>query len=377
MASNSTFDVISCVMDNNTLVQKSHIENFNTHSQLIVNESQEALFFKEGQALDLFLPGRHALETENLPLFRKFFNHLFGKNTPFPCEIFFVNKVSVLDVLWGTPTPIVLEDPQYHLIVHIKSSGQCGIVVKDARKFVIKVVGQLPQFDVDHVRRSIKGMMMTSLTNIIANTIVHEQIGILEIATKLEELSLTVQRKLNEKLADIGLETVHFNIGTIFTDDADLEKLRQAKEKRLEVMTDVDLEAYKLEALSKARAAARAMEGYTYQEEQKYDVLKTAAGNTAMAGEFVGMGVGVGAGMGLMSEMRTQMSGAMNAPAQPSHNPGAQTRNCPQCGGVVGTNAKFCQECGSPLAPAKKFCPECGTQCDGAAKFCSVCGTKF
>ena len=75
MLNNNAFDVISCVTDNNTLVKKSCIENFNTQSQLIVNESQEALFYKEGQALDLFGPGRHALITENLPLFRKFFNH--------------------------------------------------------------------------------------------------------------------------------------------------------------------------------------------------------------------------------------------------------------------------------------------------------------
>ena len=354
MSINNAFEVISCVTDNNTLVKKSYIENFNTQSQLIVNESQEALFYKEGQALDLFGPGRHTLVTENLPIFRKFFNHLFGNNTPVPCEVFFINKVSVLDVLWGTPSPIVLEDPQYHLIVNVKSSGQCGIIVKDSRKFIVKVVGQLPQFDVENVRRSIKGMMMTSLTNIIANTIVNEKIGILEIATRLEELSASVQRKLNEKLDDIGLETVHFNIGTIFTNDEDISLLKQAK----------------------ARAAARATEGYTYQEEQKFDVLKTAAGNTSTAGGMIGMGVGIGAGLGFMGEIREQTGSAMNpAPAQPAAN--APTKTCANCGAANDPGAKFCQECGSPMAPAKKFCTECGTQCEGSAKFCSVCGHKF
>ena len=372
---NNAFEIISCVTDNNTLVKKSLIENFNTQSQLIVNESQEALFYKEGQALDLFLPGRHALITENLPLFRKFFNHLFGKEVPFPCEVFFINKVSVLDVIWGTPTPIVLEDPQYHLIVIVKSSGQGGITVKDSRRFVVKVVGQLPEFNVESVRRAIKGMMMTSLQNIIANAIITDKIGILEIATKLEELSETVQTKLNEKLADIGLEAVHFNIGTIFTNDEDLAMLKQAKAKRLEVMNDTDLEAYKLETLSRARATARATEGYTYQEEQKYDVLKTAAGNTSTAGEFVGMGVGLGAGLGLMGEVKSQMGNAMNP--EPAANKSADTKTCAQCGAVNNINAKFCQECGQAMAPAKKFCTECGTQCDGSAKFCSVCGNTF
>ena len=374
MLNNHDFEVISCITDNNTLVKKSHIENFNTQSQLIVYESQEALFFKEGQALDLFGPGRHALITENLPFFRKFFNHLLGNKTPFPCEVFFINKVSVLDVLWGTPTPIVLEDPQYHLIVHVKSSGQCGLLVRDSRRFVVKVVGQLTQFDVDSVRRSIKGMLLTMVKSIIASTIINDKIGILEISTMLEEISMKVQQKLNEKLADLGLEAVHFNIGTIFVNDEELESLRQSKERRLEVMTDVDLEAYRLETVSRAKAAARAAEGYTYQDEQKFEVLKTAAGNTSTAGEFTSMGVGLGAGLGLMGEMRNQMGSAMNTHAPAA---AAQTKTCSQCGAVVGANAKFCPECGQPQAPAKKFCPECGTQCEGTAKFCSVCGNKF
>ena len=369
MSGKSVFEVISCITDNNTLVKKSDIENFNTQSQLIVNESQEALFYKEGQALDLFGPGRHALITEKLPLFSKFFKNFFDGKTPFPCQIFFINKVCVLDVLWGTPAPIVLEDPQYNLIVNVRSSGQCGIRVSDSRRFIVKVVGQLPEFDVESVRRAIKGMMMTSLQNLIASTIITERIGVLEIATKLEELSYAVRKKLNEKLDDYGLEAVRFDIGTIFTDDADLAKLRQAKEKRLEMMNDANLEAYRLETLSRARASARAMEGYTYQEEQKYEVLKTAAGNTATGGEFVGIGVGLGAGLGVAGEIRNQMGTAMN--------PSSGGKTCPQCGARAEASAKFCQECGSALAPAKKFCSECGTQCEGTAKFCSVCGNKF
>ena len=378
MSDNKEFDVISCVTDNNTLVKKSHIENFNTQSQLIVNESQEALFYKEGQALDLFGPGRHALVTENLPLLKKFFNHLFGSKTPFPCEVFFINKVNVLDILWGTPAPISLEDPQYHLLVNVRASGQMGIVVKDSRRFVVKVVGQLPDYTVESVRRNIKGMMMTSLCNIISNTIVTEKIGILEIATKLEDLSLRVQSRLNEKLLDIGLEAIHLNIGTIFAEEDDLAALKEAKIKRLEAMTDVDNEAYKIERLGQARAAARETEGYTYQDERKYDAMQAAAENKGTGGDFVSMGVGIGAGMGFAGEMRTQVSSALNpAPQQNASGASSGTRACPNCQTMVDANAKFCSQCGQALPPAKKFCSECGTQCEGSAKFCSVCGHKF
>lgn len=376
MSNNHEFDVIRCITDNTTLVKKSHIENFNTQAQLIVNESQEALFYKEGQALDLFGPGRHTLTTENLPNFKKFFHHLFGNGQVFPCEVFFINKVSVLDILWGTPTPIVLEDPQYHLIVNVKASGQMGLVVKDSRRFVVKVVGQLTEFGVDDIRRAVKGIMMTSLKTIIANTIINNKIGILEIATQLEELSQNVQLKLNEKLYDIGLEAVHFNIGTIFTDDKDIQTLKLAKERQLESMAETDAEAYKLRAMGAAEAAYRAAQGYTYQDEMKYKVLETAAGNAGTGGEFVSMGIGIGTGVGLAGEMRNQMNGAMSSIPQEPSAPTTQ-RKCPNCSAVVGDNAKFCQECGQALAPAKKFCPECGSQCEGTAKFCSICGNKL
>lgn len=378
MNHNYGLDVISCVMDNTTLVQKSHIENFNAKSQLIVNESQEALFYKDGQALDLFIAGRHPLSSDNLPMFKRFFNKLFGAKTPFPCQVYFINKVSVLDILWGLPAPIVLEDPQYHLIVNVRASGQTGLRVVDSRRFVVKVVGQLPEFSVETVRRTIKGMMVTSLTSIIANTIVTERVGILEIATRLEALSALMQVKLNEKLADIGLEVTHFNVGTIFADDADLAKLKQAKQKRMEVMNDTDLEAYKIDVLSRARANARAAEGYTYQDERRFDVLQTAASNTGAAGGMINAGVGLGMGLGVMGEVSRTANDAIREAASPAPTPAAPAaRACAKCGASVSATAKFCPECGEPQAPAKKFCPECGVQADGNSRFCSSCGHKF
>ena len=88
-------DIVKCEMSNDTLVQRSEIKDFNAKSQLIVHESQEAIFFKEGQALDLFGPGRHSLNSDNLPLIRKVFSAIFGggNKTPFACEVYFINRV--------------------------------------------------------------------------------------------------------------------------------------------------------------------------------------------------------------------------------------------------------------------------------------------
>lgn len=367
-------DVIKCETTNNVLVTKSSIENFNTKSQLIVNEAQEALFYKDGHALDLFGAGRHSLTTDNLPFLKKLFGAIFGGKNAFTCEVFFINKVSVLDILWGTDSPIMLEDPKYNLIVNVKANGQTGIRVADSRRFVLKVVGQLHEFTVESVRRSIKGLMMTAIKEVIASTIIEHNVSILEITTKLSELSSAMQKKLNLALEDLGLEAVHFYVGGIFADEGDLDKLRLAKEKMLEVKTDTELEAYKLRILSEARARAREVEGYTYQEERKYDVLESAAENSGTAGGMIGAGMGLGMGLGVMDETRRMATG--NLSEKPAPAPASEAmRACPSCQAQVPAQSKFCPECGTPI-PQTKFCAECGNKLAPGAKFCPECGTK-
>ena len=367
-------DVIKCVSQNYVLVEKSTVEDFNTKSQLIVNEAQEALFYKDGQALDLFGAGRHSLNTENLPLLKRLYGAIFGGKTPFSCEVFFINKVSVLDTVWGTSSPVPLVDPKYDLLIGVRANGQTGIRVKDSRKFVVRVVGQLPEYTVDSVRRAIKGTIMVAVKEVIASTIIEQGVSILEITTRLSELSRIMQDKLNTALDDLGLEVVHFTVNTIVAGDEDLTKLREAKENTLERRTNADLGAYEMGVMSEARAKARAMEGYTYQEERKFDVMQAAAENKGTAGGMIGAGVGLGVGLGVMDEARRTTASTIEqqgaAPAAPA------TRSCPHCGHSIPKQAKFCPECGQQLPPENKFCTECGTQLAPGSKFCPECGTR-
>jgi membrane protease subunit (stomatin/prohibitin family) len=117
-----------------------------TWTQLIVNESQEAVLYKGGQSLDLFGPGRHTLKTANIPLLSKIINLPFGGRSPFTAEIWYINKVNTLDVKWGTPTPIQLQDPKYNVFVPLRAFGQFGIKVSDSKMFLQKLVGTLPTF---------------------------------------------------------------------------------------------------------------------------------------------------------------------------------------------------------------------------------------
>ena len=116
-------EVIKYEGDNTTFIWKSPLEDFNSMTQLIVHESQEAIFFMNGQALDLFGPGRYTLETQNVPMLGKFLNRVTGDQTPFHCEVYFINKTEQMAIKWGTDSRVEYMDPQYGFMLSI---GACG-----------------------------------------------------------------------------------------------------------------------------------------------------------------------------------------------------------------------------------------------------------
>ena len=356
---NSLLDVIEFAGDNSNLVHRSVIENFNSKSQLIVNEAQEAIFYKDGQALDLFGAGRHSLTTENLPLLRKLVGVLFGGKTPYKCEVFFINKVNVLDIMWGTDSPITLEDPKYHLFIDVRSNGTMGVQVEDSRRFLVNVVGQLQDYSVDQVKRAIKGAIMTVLKNSISHAINEEGISILEINSHLMELGNKCLELINKEISYFGIKLPRFYINSIACGDVDLQMLKDAKAKAASMIVEAE-----------AKAASRRIQGYDYRTERQFDVLETAAGNEGgAAGAFVGAGVGLGAGLGVGK--------AIGDVASQSMNPSAGGSVCPKCGASVPQGAKFCPSCGQKLEGVqKRFCPNCGQEVKPDAKFCPNCGQK-
>ena len=235
-------------------------EELGTWTQLIVNESQEAILVKGGQALDIFGAGRHTLETLNIPLLRKVINLPFGGRSPFTAEIWYINKAYNLDIKWGTPTPVQIKDPQYGIFAPVRSNGAFGIHIADARKFLIKLVATMPTFDSTSITKYFRGLYVTKVKDSISNYLVHKRISILEINAYLDELSQYMKERIQPVIEEYGLELVSFYVNEISVpeEDSAIKQLKAALSKRAE-----------MDIL-----------GYSYQQERSFDTLEGAAKNT-------------------------------------------------------------------------------------------------
>ena len=354
-------------------------QELSTWTQLIVNESQEAILFKGGKALDLFGPGKHTLETANIPLLTKIIGLPFGGKSPFTAEVWFINKVVSMDIKWGTPSPIQLQDSKYKVFIPVRSYGQFGIMIEDSRKFLTSLVGTLQIVDKQNITDYFKGIYLTKVKDAISSYIIKNEISVLEINASLEELSDFILEKMTPEMAKYGIKIVNFNINDISVpeDDEAVKKLKAALAKRAEM--DII--------------------GYNYQQERSFDTLEGAAKNEGGAGGMMGAGIGLGMGVGIGGPMGQTMGGLtsqINTAAQSKECPkchgqidvnvkfcplcGADTRvamdvvECPHCHAQVGKKVKFCPECGQAL---QKVCAKCGAQVDADTKFCPECGEKL
>jgi len=211
-------------------------DSLSTWTQLIVNEAQEALLFRDGIPLDLFPSGKYILDTDNIPLLTGVTKLPFGGRTPFSAEVWFVNKTYALDIKWGTPAPIQIQDPRYGLFVPLRANGQFGIRIADSKKFLVKLVGTTPIFDRAHLVKHFRGVYMTKVKDALSSYLVHRKVGILEINAYLEEISEHLQERIRPSFDEYGIELVNFYVYDISVpeDDPAVRKLKNALARKAE-----------------------------------------------------------------------------------------------------------------------------------------------
>ncbi len=383
-------DIIKYEGNNSTFIWKHPCEDFNTTTQLIVHESQEAIFFLNGQALDLFGPGRHTLETQNIPLLRKLINVPTGGETAFHCEVYFINKTEQMAIRWGTDSKVQYIEPTYKFPLSIGASGEMSLSVDNSRKLLVKLVGTEHVLDRHQLTTYFRSILMAKVKTYIAQTMRINSINIFEIDESLESFSEDIRARLIPDFLDYGVQLNRFYITTVVKPDGDpqYEKFKELHfrqyadiaEAKLRQKTDVihaQTEAQKVVIDSQAQATKRIQEGYTYQQERGFDVAQDAARNESV-GQFSNMGIGLGmmAGVGgtvggmVGNVISDAFTGVGTVQPQTTAN-----KFCDQCGAEMTPGAAFCDECGAPQA-SPDTCHKCGFKFIKPGKFCPKCGAK-
>ena len=305
-------EVIKYEGDNSTFIWKHPLEDFNSLTQLIVHESQEAIFMMNGQALDLFGPGRYTLETQNIPLISKYINKTTGDKTPFHCEVYFINKTEQMAIKWGTDSKVQFMEPTYNFPISIGASGEMSLRAENSRKLLVKLVGTENFLGQDNLVRYFRAFLMTRVKSYIAQVIREQKISIFEIDEHINDMSATLFKMLKPDFEDYGISLERFFVTTIVKPDGEstYEKFKsllyrlyadiaEAKLRQQTAVIDAETQAQRTVIESQAMATKRQQEGYTYQQERGFDVAQDVAQNEAV-GQFINMGVGFGtmAGVG-------------------------------------------------------------------------------
>jgi membrane protease subunit (stomatin/prohibitin family) len=320
-------------------------------AQLIVQDNQWGVFFRDGKALDTFTSGRHTLTTMNLPLLGRIVGAPFGGKSPFQAQVYFIGRQTFTDLKWGTKEPITFRDSELAM-VRLRAFGRFSTRVAEPNVFLQQLVGTRGVFTTDAISDFLRDLCVARLNDLLGETLK----TILDLPRYYDELSGGLKGRVADDFAKYGLELVDFLIGAITPP----EEVQKMIDERAGMGAIGDMQKYM------AFKAARGIEA--------------AASNPGAAGSAAGLGLGAGIGMMMpqmiAGAMAAQGRPAETAPQAPTATPAATGGTlCPKCQAPAAPGAKFCATCGAGLAPAS--CPQCQAAVAPGAKFCGNCGSKL
>ena len=302
-------DIIKSDNKNGKLIWKHEIEDFNTGTQLIVHESQEAVFFMNGHALDLFGPGKYTLETQNMPLLSKFFNKSSGDKTPFHCQIYFIDKTEQMAIKWGTDSKVQYMEPKYEFPLQIGACGEMTYLVEDSRKLLIKVVGTEDNIDNSDLSHKLRSFIMAKVKPYLAEILQKGDYSIFEVDAHMLEISECMNSRLIEDFKEYGLNLKHFFVTTIAKPDGDeiYERFKRIYIEQYASIAEANIKKQVGIIESEEAAKKRETEGYNYHQEKAYDIAQNVASNEG-SGNYSSMGIG----LGVMGAVANNISGTLN-----------------------------------------------------------------
>jgi membrane protease subunit (stomatin/prohibitin family) len=349
-------------------------------AQLIVQENQEAVFFKDGKAHDTFGPGRYTLTTANVPILTRILT-IPWQESPFQAQVYFISRKTFIDLKWGTKQPIVFRDSELSM-VRLRSFGKFSMRINDPSLFVGELVGTQGFITTREVEDYLRDQIVARLTEVLGETMT----TVLDLPRYYSEIAQATKKGTQSDFQRLGLELVDMFVGAITPP----EEVQKAMDERAGMGAIGDINRYVQMQAAKA--------------------MRDAAVSGGDSGASTGMGMGMGMGMGAM--MPGMIANAMNAGQQtaPSNssgtggaatsgqmasantvgitpgtadsrhsraggNPDSSAISCTKCNATVPTGSKFCNTCGAAVATAR-FCNNCGAKTPNDAKFCGECGEK-
>ena len=258
--------------------------DFRIGSQVIVRESQTAVFFRDGKALDTFGPGRHTITTANVPLLTKLIGKAFGNRTPFTAEVYFVSRREFADRKWGTPQPIIVKNPNMGLgIALLQAFGTYGYEISEPQQFVTQLVGAQGTFRTGDIEDRLRSVLLSNLTDLLGETAAKHDVT--ELIGLVSELGAGVRAKSSEHFSSLGVSLKTFLISNLRPSSKSIDELRD--------MGVLDMQ--------------------TYTQLQAADAMRDAAQNPSGG---AGLTAGIGAGMGIGNVLGQSLQGMTGANAQ-------------------------------------------------------------
>jgi membrane protease subunit (stomatin/prohibitin family) len=316
---------------------------FKLGTQLIVRESQAAVFFRDGKALDVFGPGRHTLSTQNLPLLTGLMGLPFGGRTPFTAEVYFVSLREFPDLKWGTAQPVVFRDNEFGM-VRLRAFGTYAMRIADPQLFVQQIVGSRGAYTTGLIEDYLRGVIVNEFNDLLGG--VHT--SLLDLPGQSNELAAAMRNALVDDFRRLGLDLTSFQIVAITPP----EEVQRRIDERTGMAVLGDAGRYLQFEAAKA--------------------LGSDAGSPALDAAQTGLelGAGLGIGQAMANTMRETL-------AEPARLGKTGTVDCPHCHAEIPAGSKFCPNCGRAVQAENVACPKCGTANPADGRFCTNCGEKL
>jgi len=318
---NQFIEIIEWLDDSNdTIIYKFPDEDreIKMGAQLVVRESQIALFLNEGKLADVYGPGRHELSTRNMPILSTLRGWKYGFNSPFKCDVYFVSTKQ-LEIKWGTKQPILIRDPEFDA-VRIRAFGNLYFKVVDAPKFFTEVAGTDSKVTTDEIIDRFRGIIISKFTSSLGKT----GKSILDLASMGSDLGTELLPYINKELESVGLEIKSFNVESINLPEelqAELDEMvknnMKLRTKRKEKMLENEMELTNL--------ANKINLSQNVDDMNKFLQMQTGLGMTkentgGTSNNLMNSMIEMNLGMNMMNQMMNQNQQKNNTPSNNNNN---------------------------------------------------------